>query len=142
MEADTVNSDSQESPDPKPPPDDDKYDFQVIDIEYARERMRGCSESVLVEIAKVLQDEATQRIGEIEAALEAGDAKLLQRAAHTLKGASANFGTKAVVDIAQQIEKDARDQNFETVPKQLETLKERVTAMNAELKVFASQGPG
>lgn len=125
-----------------PMPSPDNHDYKFIDIEYARKRMRGCSDAVLVEIAQVLQQEANQRIGELESALANGDTILLRRAAHTLKGASANYGAQAVIDVAEEIEQDARDENLAAIPDALDVLKKHVTAMNAELSLFTRQHSG
>ena len=116
--------------------------FRFIDIDYARERMRGCSDAVLVEIALVLHDEAKQRIDEMEAALASDDSTGLRRAAHTLKGAASNYGAAAVVDVAEQIERDARDEKMTAARDALPALKENVAAMNAELSVFVQGHSG
>ncbi|MDV6030098.1 MAG: response regulator [Phycisphaera sp. RhM] len=118
---------------------DPQADYEVIDVEHARNRMRGCNDAFLTEIAKVLRDEAAQRVKEIEDALAANDVKVVTRGAHTLKGAAANFGAKPVVELAEQIERLGKDENLAPVPGLLESLKQQVARLDVELEAFVNR---
>lgn len=60
--------------------------------------------SFLHELIVVFLEDAPQRVAELEAALTRTDAVVAQRAAHTLKGSSANFGAADLAHHAQLIE--------------------------------------
>jgi two-component system sensor histidine kinase/response regulator len=64
-------------------------------------------------------------IGEITAALAAGDVALAERLAHTLKGVAGNIGAKSVHSVAAVLEKAIRSKASST---ELESAKQQVTA--------------
>ncbi len=112
--------------------------FDLLDIEYARKRMGGCKDAMLAEIAQILMEESSRRIGEIEAALENQDAESLTRGAHTLKGAASHFKATALVDIAEQIETLGRAEDLSPVAGLMPELKSQATALEDELRTFLS----
>jgi HPt (histidine-containing phosphotransfer) domain-containing protein len=63
---------------------------------------------LLVELIDLYLSDAPQRMAEIESSLAAGDWKLLERAAHTLKSASANIGALGLSAICKELETKAR----------------------------------
>ena len=63
---------------------------------------------LLLELIDLYLTDAPQRMAEIEQSLAAGDWKLLERAAHTLKSASANIGALNLSALCQQLELKAR----------------------------------
>ena len=63
---------------------------------------------LLLELVELYLGDAPQRMAEIERALASGDWKLLERAAHTLKSASANIGALGLSSICQELELQAR----------------------------------
>ena len=63
---------------------------------------------LLLEIIGMFLEDAPQRIREIEQGLASGDIKLLERAAHTLKSASANVGAMQLSSVCKRIEEIAR----------------------------------
>ncbi|QEG02221.1 Signal transduction histidine-protein kinase BarA [Stieleria maiorica] len=138
-EADAPRVTEDQSVDEPQPSRDGEERYQVIDVQHARDRMRGCNDAFLTEIAKVLREEAAQRVSEIETALAAGDAKVVARGAHTLKGAAGNFGAKPVVRIAEQIEALGKDDNLAPVPELLESLKQQVAQLDTELAAFVDR---
>ncbi|WP_182865407.1 response regulator [Rhodopirellula sp. JC639] len=123
------------------PPRGGEERYEVINVQHARDRMRGCNDAFLTEIAKVLREEAAQRVSEIETALAAADAKVVARGAHTLKGAAGNFGAKPVVRLAEQIETLGKDDNLAPVPDLLESLKQQVARLDTELAAFVNRNP-
>ncbi len=111
-------------------------EFSVIDIEFARERMGGCSDKMLVRLAKILKQEATQRIDEIAAGLAAQDAELVVRGAHTLKGAAVSFHAMDTVRFSEEIERLARSDNLAPVTSLIDPLRAEVTLLENELQRF------
>jgi HPt (histidine-containing phosphotransfer) domain-containing protein len=63
---------------------------------------------LLVELIDLYLADAPQRMCEIENALATGDWKLLGRAAHTLKSASANIGALSLSALCRELEYKAR----------------------------------
>jgi HPt (histidine-containing phosphotransfer) domain-containing protein len=63
---------------------------------------------LLLELVQLFLSDAPQRMREIEYGLEQGDWKLLERAAHTLKSASANIGALGLSAICKELEASAR----------------------------------
>jgi HPt (histidine-containing phosphotransfer) domain-containing protein len=64
------------------------------------------------------------KIASLRSGLEDGDADLVRRSAHSLKGSSSNLGANTMVALSQQIEDQARDDNLSG----LETLVEQLDA--------------
>ncbi len=107
-----------------------------IDVEFARDRMGGCDDAMLVQLAKILLEEATQRVDEIKVGMANSDAELVARGAHTLKGAAASFDVEDVVQFAEEIERFGRAGNLAPVKTLLDPLADEVKQMEAELKQF------
>lgn len=63
---------------------------------------------LLVELIDLYLSDAPQRMAEIESSLASGDWALLERAAHTLKSASANIGALGLSELCRQLECQAR----------------------------------
>jgi HPt (histidine-containing phosphotransfer) domain-containing protein len=73
----------------------------------ALERVGGDFE-LLQEIAKLFLEHSPELVSEMRTALEAGNAKALEYAAHSFKGSVGNFGAEACYDAAFQLECLAR----------------------------------
>jgi two-component system sensor histidine kinase/response regulator len=67
------------------------------------ERVEGDTE-LLQEIVALFLEDSPRVLEEVRAAVAAGDAVALKRAAHTLKGSASNFGAAAVVATALELE--------------------------------------
>ncbi|HSY53119.1 MAG TPA: Hpt domain-containing protein [Opitutaceae bacterium] len=65
-------------------------------------------DTFLREIAGIFIDDTPQRIAELEQSLTASDTPTFVRAAHTIKGASANLGAVALQAVAAQLEQRAK----------------------------------
>ena len=76
---------------------------QLLDRANALARVGGDLD-LLKEIAALFLDEYPRELDEIRTALASGDAHTLERSAHGLKGAVANFGARPAVDAAFQLE--------------------------------------
>ncbi|MBS0418913.1 MAG: Hpt domain-containing protein [Proteobacteria bacterium] len=59
------------------------------------------------ELASAFSDSGHQQLAEIEKALEASDRAAIARAAHKLKGASANLYAEALTELALRLETEA-----------------------------------
>jgi len=63
---------------------------------------------LLLELVELYLADAPERTAEMEQALAASDWKLLERAAHTLKSASANIGALGLSELCKELELKAR----------------------------------
>src|SRR5439155_61034 len=69
-------------------------------------------EELLKELVAVFLDDSVQLMNEIREALARRDSKMLQCAAHALKGSAANFGTSAVCEAASRLEMIGQNENL------------------------------
>jgi HPt (histidine-containing phosphotransfer) domain-containing protein len=111
---------------------DDASD-SVMDVALALERMEGDRE-LLEELAHLFTDEWPKSAAEIDAAFNAGDAALLERFAHGLKGAAANVGAGRLSTAALEMEKLARAGNLKSLPAQWEIAKEEAAMLFEEFE--------
>ena len=89
----------------------------VIDmtvIETLRELGGDDDPGLVGELIDLYLLDAPDRLRELEQALEERDVDLLERAAHTLKSASANIGAIFLSDLCQDLECLAREASIET----------------------------
>ncbi len=88
-------------------------DMQVI--EGLRELGGDDDPGLLVEVIGMFLEDAPTRIEEIQQGLATGDIKLLERAAHSLKSASANVGAVQLSLVCKRIEEIARRSTSEGI---------------------------
>lgn len=86
-------------------------DFPVIDpqaIENLRLLNPGDNDEFLKEITDIFLEDTPSRIVELEESYAAGDAAKFSRAAHSIKGSSANLGAMALRSVAERLEQQSR----------------------------------
>lgn len=84
----------------------------VMNRESALVRLGGDT-GLLRQLAEYLLEDAPKLMQDLEAALAAGEAKLVHQTAHTLKGLAANFEATAAVAAAREMEITARGGNLQ-----------------------------
>jgi HPt (histidine-containing phosphotransfer) domain-containing protein len=104
----------------------------VLDHEVAMARVGGDAE-LLKELAQLFLEECPRLMTELRQAHQQGDAKQVERTAHGLKGSVANFGAKAAVDAAWQIEQLGKGGKLEAVEEIMRSLDLALFSLNAEL---------
>jgi PAS domain S-box-containing protein len=107
----------------------------VLDSAAALDRVEGDRE-LLENLMGMFADECSQNIAEIRKSLEARDMKLLERLAHTLKGASASLAAGRVADAAFALEKQARTGEVGDSEQLLETLLFEIDCLLPEIELF------
>ncbi|MCL4112023.1 UNVERIFIED_CONTAM: hypothetical protein GTU68_034526 [Idotea baltica] len=112
---------------------------EVVDLDYVRKRIGGCSDNMLVLIAETLLAESSQSIVVLNESVAAHDADLISRAAHSLKGAVSVFNSKSVMSLSKNIEDQARNGRLAEVPQLLEKLKVEVSLLQATLRDVIQQ---
>lgn len=104
----------------------------VFDRSAALERVGG-DETLLKEIAALFLSDYPQIVDEIYRALEVQDARQLERAAHNLKGAAANFGAVPVVAAALELEQAGRRAQLGAAAQAVRRLEEQLQTLHAAL---------
>lgn len=104
-----------------------------MDRQVALSRVGGDAE-LLKEIAVLFIEDYPKAMEDIRAAANRGDAKLLERTAHGLKGSVANFGAAAAVDAAKALESMGRAQQLAEVQQVIHTLELALAALRPELE--------
>ena len=111
----------------------------VIDLQ-AIENLRalnpGDNDEFLREIAAIFFEDTPLRIAELDQSRLAGDVGKFTRAAHSIKGSSANLGAMALRAVAEQLEHDSRTLGLADVVPQIAQLKhefERARSTLAQL---------
>jgi PAS domain S-box-containing protein len=99
------------------------------------ERVEG-DRDLLTEMVHLFQEDVPKLLTTMRDALQNADMAVLERSAHSLKGAASNLSAKATAAAALQLEKDAKSQDAETAKKSLaevERAVERLLPALAEL---------
>jgi histidine phosphotransfer protein HptB len=90
-------------------------ELAVIDsqaIENLRALNPGDNDEFLREIAGIFLEDTPLRIRELEQSLAAGDPAKFTRAAHSIKGSSANLGAMALRAVAEKLEHQSRSKGL------------------------------
>jgi HPt (histidine-containing phosphotransfer) domain-containing protein len=93
----------------------------------------GNDQELFQEMVGLLRADAPPLLSAIRAAQSDGDAPRLQRAAHTLKGLSANFGAQRAVTAAETVEKLAKAHQSAGMPAAISELEESLDELVAAL---------
>jgi two-component system, sensor histidine kinase and response regulator len=106
-----------------------------LDRDLALSRVGGDLD-LLKEIAVIFLDDLPRTIAEIQDAITASDFEVMERSAHGLKGAAANFGAQSVVEAALHLEKLGRQKDLSSAAEALEHLKLELSTFAAELETL------
>ena len=112
-------------------------DTPVIDpqaIDNLRSLNPGDNDEFLREIAGIFLEDTPQRIAELSQSLVAGDAPKFTRAAHSIKGSSANLGAMALRAVAEKLEHQSRSEGLGAVAPLVESIKTEFARAEAELR--------
>ena len=92
----------------------------------------------LRELIEIYLKDTPLRLAELESALAKGDAAIVVRAAHTIKGSSGNFGASALAKLAQEIESQGKAGNLPAAAVALPAFKAEFARVNTALTAIAS----
>jgi CheY-like chemotaxis protein/HPt (histidine-containing phosphotransfer) domain-containing protein len=98
----------------------------------------GGDRELLAEISRLFVDDAPQHLQRIRAAIDARDSDALRRAAHSLKGAAANFDAEGVVTVARTLEQMGRDATLDEHEKLWRELTSETERLISVLRAVAS----
>ena len=111
-------------------------DFVVIDpqaIENLRALNPGDHDEFLREIVGIFLEDTPQRIAELDQSLKAGDVPKFTRAAHSIKGSSANLGAMALRFVAEKLEHESRTNGLGGVAALVDAVMAEFARARAEL---------
>ncbi|WP_437674036.1 response regulator [Sorangium sp. So ce131] len=111
----------------------------MFDRTRALERTGGDAD-LLRELAEVFLEECPRWMAEIDEAVTAGDARKLQRAAHSLKGGVDSFGARSAFDAAFTLEKMARANQLGSLAEAQFALRAQIDRLIPELVAFVREG--
>ena len=110
----------------------------LLDRSVALERVGG-DEELLREIAGLFLEEYPSLLEEIRVAIEKADGDALERSAHSLKGAVANFEADLAFQAASRLETLGRNKNLDRAPSGLAELEAVLRALQLELIILSSE---
>jgi PAS domain S-box-containing protein len=122
----------QAGPRPAARPAADSPVSRALDLAAALERVEGDRE-LLEELVRIFAGECPNNLAEIRRALDAADAPLLERLAHTMKGAAANLGAKRLSAAAFELEKQARSGGLKNAAELIDNLKREIDRLMPEI---------
>lgn len=123
---------------------DETESVAILNLAAALERVGG-DQLLLEEVAQLFLETSPDLLGEIRRAVEAREARALERTAHTLKGSVGNFGAEAAYQAALRLEKMGRSGDLTAVEEALGALEsemERLRPALATLGQGKQEAPG
>jgi CheY-like chemotaxis protein len=96
----------------------------------------GGEEDLIGEIVGIFLEDSTGLLGRIRSGLDAGNPEAVERAAHQLKGASANFRAPQVSEPALRIEEGARAGDLEAASEHYPALERALFQLQAAMRPF------
>lgn len=105
---------------------------EPFDIEAALAYMDG-DKDLFQELVKVFVEESANQIREIRAGMKSGDLKLVERAAHSIKGSASTFAGKRTAEAARNLEFLGRDGKASEFPEALAVLESEIELLRAAL---------
>ena len=104
-----------------------------------REQLRDITmddEDLMREILAVLVDDTTAHIPKLESAVRESDSNLCMRLAHYCKGACSNVGANAAAAVFRDIERHARDLEFQRCTTSLAALATEMERLRVEVTIL------
>jgi HPt (histidine-containing phosphotransfer) domain-containing protein len=94
----------------------------------------GDNDAFLKEIVGIYIEDTPRRLQDLRTSLASGDVALFTRAAHTIKGSSANVGAAALSGICERLESKSRTEGLVGVAALLAECEAAFAAASAELR--------
>lgn len=112
--------------------------LRSLDRALALSRVGGDLE-LLQEIARLFLDDTPRMMKEIRDAMAAGDARAVERAAHSLKGCVANFGANSAFEAALAMERKGRGGDLSGIHELYAQLERLIGQLEPELEALSSE---
>jgi CheY-like chemotaxis protein len=95
--------------------------------------------ALLAEMAELWLADSAKQERQIRTGLDSGDAMMVQRAAHALKGSVGTFQASAAQDAASQLEMSAKDADLVGARKAFERLSTQINLVRQDLRQLAQR---
>jgi HPt (histidine-containing phosphotransfer) domain-containing protein len=112
--------------------------LSIFDLDDALEKVGGDKE-ILQEILEVFSETYPDQLKELKNAIDNGDAPIVERAAHTLKGSVGTFSAKKSLETAFLLETMGHDGNLQEAAEIYSRLAQEVEELDAALKATLSE---
>jgi two-component system sensor histidine kinase/response regulator len=113
--------------------------YTIFDYAGSLHRM-GDDQELFHEMADLLRADAPALLTAVNTAYQQGDVARLERASHTLKGLSANFGAARAVTAAAEVERLAKQRQSRGLPAAIGELEEALDELIAALAAAFDAG--
>jgi HPt (histidine-containing phosphotransfer) domain-containing protein len=121
------------------PPMSDQPVLDPQAIENLRALNPGDNDEFLREITAIFLEDTPQRVAELDQSLVSGDTSKFTRAAHSIKGSSANIGATGLRAVAEKLEHQSRLQGLTEVPQLIEQLKQEYGRTEVALRALVGR---
>jgi HPt (histidine-containing phosphotransfer) domain-containing protein len=101
----------------------------------------GGDEQFLKEVIHIFLEESPKQLAELGQAVREADAELLERVAHSLKGALGYLGLSDACQKARDLERMGRERGFKSAAESLSVFETVVANVSAEMSAFSSMSP-
>jgi HPt (histidine-containing phosphotransfer) domain-containing protein len=114
-----------------------EHSFRAIgQLELLLDSVMG-DRTLLAEMAELWLADSAKQKRQIRDGLDSGDAMMVQRAAHALKGSVGTFQASAAQDAANQLEMSAKDADLAGARKAFERLSTQIDLVRQDLRQLA-----
>jgi len=121
-----------------PSQDSESFSPTTFDLSVTMEAVLG-DKDLFQEIAGMFIESCSEYTTRIRQGIAGKDAGILEREAHSLKGAVSNFGAKEAYEAAYRLEKLGNEGQMTTAPAELSTLEGILSELVSELKIVLQE---
>jgi two-component system sensor histidine kinase/response regulator len=114
------------------------FSQKTFDLSGTMETVLG-NEDLFREIAGMFIETCPDYIAGIKIAIAGNDAGILEREAHSLKGAVGNFGAKEAYEVAHRLEKLGEEGEMATAAGELSNLESALNELASEMKIVLQE---
>jgi len=94
------------------------------------------NKDLMSRVCGLFTEQSPKLLAEIKTAIDQGDAKMLETAAHTLKGSLSHFGASRGHELALSLEEAGRNAEFSGTRENLHELEQTTKTLNESLAEF------
>jgi len=96
-------------------------------------------EELVAQLVEAALDDLPCQVSKLKDSLAAADITTIERQAHTIKGAAANIGAEPLRDVAERIEKAARQGDLESCRDTFPALEQEFEHLRREMEQYRKE---